>query len=98
MGYTNASWTLKVDLSSQYVCRLINYMDKHGYQQCVAHNNDPSVKEEDIIDFTSGYIQRALEHLPKQGSRSPWKLYQNYVFDLLTLGFGHIKGRAIHFK
>ena len=98
MGYTNASWTLKVDLSSQYVCRLINYMDRKGYQQCVAHNSDPSIKEENIVDFTSGYIQRALGNLPKQGSRSPWKLYQNYVLDLLTLGFGRIKDRAMQFK
>ena len=98
MGYTNASWTLKVDLSSQYVCRLINYMDRKGYQQCVAHNNDSSIKEENIVDFTSGYIQRALGNLPKQGSRSPWKLYQNYVLDLLTLGFGRIKDRAMQFK
>jgi cation diffusion facilitator CzcD-associated flavoprotein CzcO len=98
IGYTNASWTLKIDLSSQYVCRLLNYMDKNGYQQCVVHNNDPAVKEENIVDFNSGYIQRALKYLPKQGSRHPWKLYQNYVLDKLTLGLGRIKDRAMQFK
>jgi len=98
IGYTNASWTLKIDLSSQYVCRLINYMDKNGYQQCVVHNNDLAVKEENIVDFNSGYIQRALKYLPKQGSRHPWKLYQNYVLDRLTLGLGRIKDRAMQFK
>lgn len=98
MGYTNASWTLKVDLTCEYVCRLLNYMDRHGYQRCVARNNDPSLQEENIVDFSSSYIQRALERLPKQGSRAPWKLYQNYILDLLTLGFSRIKDRAIEFK
>lgn len=89
IGYTNASWTLKADLSSQYVCRLINYMDQHHYISCM-----PVIKtrqrDEPIMDFTSGYILRDIDHLPKQGSHRPWKLYQNYALDLITLRYGTV--------
>lgn len=89
IGYTNASWTLKADLSSQYVCRLINYMDQHHYTSCM-----PVIKthqrDEPIMDFTSGYILRDIDHLPKQGSHRPWKLYQNYALDLITLRYGTV--------
>jgi cation diffusion facilitator CzcD-associated flavoprotein CzcO len=81
LGYTNASWTLKADLTSEYVCRLLNHMDAHGYKRCVPEVSDPSVVEEPILDFNSGYVLRALDKLPKQGSKEPWKLRQNYVID-----------------
>jgi cation diffusion facilitator CzcD-associated flavoprotein CzcO len=89
-GYTNASWTLKCDLTCEYVCRLINYMDRHGYKQCVPHNVDPSVEQLPVLDFSSGYVQRALPMLPKQGSKRPWRLFQNYAFDIVTLRFGKV--------
>ena len=97
-GYTNASWTLKVDLTCRYVCRLINYMDRRGYKECVARNKDPELSGEPLMDFSSGYIQRALEKLPQQGSKSPWKLYQNYLFDFFTLGFSRLKDKAMEFR
>src|SRR6185437_2853888 len=96
-GYTNASWTLKADLVSEYVCRLLNLMDRKGYRYCMPHNGDPSLKEEPWVSFSSGYIQRALEHQPKQGSKRPWKLYQNYALDLLSLRFGALRDRAMTF-
>jgi cation diffusion facilitator CzcD-associated flavoprotein CzcO len=89
-GYTNASWTLKCDLTCEYVCRLLNYMDKRGYRQCVPRQNDPSVTEVPWLDFTSGYVQRAVEKFPRQGSKRPWKLYQNYALDIVSLRFGKI--------
>jgi monooxygenase len=89
-GYTNASWTLKCDLTCDYVCRLINYMDRHGYKSCVPHNVDPSVTELPWLDFSSGYVQRAIAQMPKQGSKRPWRLYQNYVLDILSLRFGKV--------
>jgi monooxygenase len=89
-GYTNASWTLKCDLTCEYVCRLLNYMDRHGYRQCMPHNVDPSIEQLPALDFSSGYVQRALATLPKQGSRRPWRLFQNYALDLVTLRFGKI--------
>jgi monooxygenase len=96
-GYTNASWTLKADLVCEYVCRLLNHMDRHGYRQCTPHNGDPTLQEEPWVSFSSGYIQRALAHQPKQGSKRPWKLYQNYALDLLSLRFGRL-GNAMIFS
>ena len=73
-GYTNASWTLKCDLTCEYVCRLLNHMEKHGYAQCTPRNDDPTIQEQPWIDFSSGYVQRAMHKFPKQGSKKPWKL------------------------
>ena len=89
-GYTNASWTLKCDLTCEYVCRVLNYMDRHGYRQCVPHNVDPSIEQLPALDFSSGYVQRAIATLPKQGSKRPWRLFQNYAFDIVTLRFGKV--------
>jgi cation diffusion facilitator CzcD-associated flavoprotein CzcO len=89
-GYTNASWTLKADLSCDYLVRLLQRMDAAGARVAIARR-DPSVDEIPFLDFTSGYVQRALPLLPKQGARRPWRLYQNYWLDLLTLRFGRIE-------
>jgi len=89
-GYTNASWTLKADLTSEYLVRLLKRMDAAGAKVAVARR-DPSVGEIPFLDFTSGYVKRALEVLPKQGARRPWRLYQNYWLDLMTLRFGKIE-------
>jgi cation diffusion facilitator CzcD-associated flavoprotein CzcO len=97
-GYTNASWTLKCDLTSIYAARLINYMDRHGYVACTPRQRDPSVKLEPLLDFSSGYIQRAIDRFPRQGSKKPWKLYQNYVLDLVNLRFGSVNDSALEFK
>ena len=96
LGYTNASWTLKCDLASQYVCRLLNYMDAHAYAQCVPRR-DPLVEEEPLIDFTSGYVQRAREWLPRQGSIAPWKLHQNYARDRWLFSRGRLDDHAMEF-
>ena len=97
IGYTNASWTLKCDLTAEYVCRLLNHMDRHGYTSCTPRVNDPDVREEPIIDFTSGYVQRALHTLPKQGSKTPWRLHQNYVKDLSMMRYGRVEDGAMEF-
>ena len=97
-GYTNASWTLKCELSSRYVCRLLNHMDKHGYRQAIPRQNDPNIKSEPVVNFTSGYVQRAMSDLPHQGSKSPWKLYQNYIFDLITMRYGNVDDGVMEFK
>ena len=88
-GYTNASWTLKADLSCDYLVRLLRRMDATGARAAIARR-DPEVEEIPFLDFTSGYVRRALPLLPKQGARRPWRLYQNYLLDLLTLRFGKI--------
>ncbi|HEX2709006.1 MAG TPA: NAD(P)/FAD-dependent oxidoreductase [Solirubrobacterales bacterium] len=97
LGYTNASWTLKADLVAEYICRLLNHMDAGGYDVCVPRITDPSVTEEPLLDFNSGYVLRALEGLPKQGSREPWKLKQSYPFDLWALRFGPLEDGTMHF-
>src|SRR3954462_15234158 len=95
-GYTNASWTLKADLTARYVCRLLARMDATGTAVAVPVR-DPSVREQPFIDFSSGYVQRAVGMLPKQGDRKPWKLAQNYVVDLATLRFSPLQDGALHF-
>ena len=97
-GYTNASWTLKADLVADFVCRLLQYMDKRGYKQCVPRRLDPSVHEEPFVDFSSGYVQRALGELPKQGSKMPWKLYQNYALDILMLRLASVDDGTLRFS
>jgi monooxygenase len=96
-GYTNASWTLKCDLTCAYVSRLINYMDRRGYVTCTPRR-DPAVEAEPLIDFSSGYIQRAIDQFPRQGSKKPWRLYQNYVRDLLSLRYGPVDDKALEFS
>jgi cation diffusion facilitator CzcD-associated flavoprotein CzcO len=98
IGYTNASWTLKCDLTCEYVCRLLNYMDAHGYTQAVPRRNDPSIQESPLIDFTSGYVRRTIDQLPRQGSVVPWKLYQNYALDRVTLRHGKIEDGVMKFS
>ena len=98
VGYTNASWTLKCDLTCEYVCRLLNHMDEHGYLQCTPVNRDPSVTPEPFIDFTSGYVLRSIDQFPKQGSKSPWRLHQNYPRDILAVRFGRLEDGAMEFS
>ncbi len=98
LGYTNASWTLKCDLTCDYVCRLLNHMDEQGYVQCTPHNRDPSVIEEPFIDFSSSYVLRSIDQFPKQGSKAPWRLRQNYPLDIVSLRFGTIEDGAMQFS
>ena len=97
VGYTNASWTLKCDLAAEYVCRLVNYMDQHGYAVCTPRLNDPDVEPEPVIDFNSGYVLRALDTLPRQGSKTPWRLHQNYVRDLSMMRYGRVDDGTMEF-
>ena len=96
VGYTNASWTLKCDLTSRYVCRLVNHMAKHGYTEA-RPRRDPSVEEVPLLDFTSGYVQRSIQDFPRQGSVVPWRLYQNYPLDLLLLGRARLTDGVMQF-
>jgi monooxygenase len=88
-GYTNASWTLKADLTSEYVCRVLNTMRKRKMRQATPRIASP-VDAAPFLDFTSGYVQRAMERFPRQGTRKPWRVDQNYTRDLLALRFGSV--------
>jgi monooxygenase len=97
-GYTNASWTLKAELTCQYICRLLNYMERKGLKICQPENADASMNEEPWLNLSSGYIQRAADQLPKQGSKMPWKLHQNYVLDVMSLRFGSLDDGVMKFR
>ena len=97
VGYTNASWTLKADLVAEYVCRLLAYLEEHGYRSVVPVR-DPSVHEEPFMDFSAGYVVRALDRLPKQGDREPWRLRQNYLHDLRTIRRGDLDDGCLRFR
>jgi cation diffusion facilitator CzcD-associated flavoprotein CzcO len=90
LGYTNASFTLKCDLVSQYVCRLLNHMEANGYDAAAPVEPGPSMPRLPFIDLKSGYILRSIDSLPKQGPNSPWRLHQNYFRDLRLLKHGPI--------
>ena len=95
-GYTNASWTLKADLTSEYVCRLINHMDRTGANYCVPRL-DGDIEVAPWLDFSSGYVTRAMDQFPKQGLRKPWKVHQNYALDLVALRFGKVDDGVMTF-
>ena len=97
-GYTNASWTLKADLICTHVCRLLNYMDKQGFNQVTPRLNDPQVEDMPLLNLNSGYITRAQDQFPRQGSKLPWRLYQNYLFDTMMIRFGAVNDKALEFK
>jgi monooxygenase len=97
-GYTNASWTLKADIICGYVCRLLNHMHKHGYSQCTPRNTDPTLELRPPVDFSSGYFQRAMDKLPRQGSREPWRIHQNYLQDIIALRFAAVDDGVLEFS
>src|SRR5262249_54064219 len=98
IGYTNASWTLKADLVSEFVCRLLKHMDRNGYDSCVPVNDDPTGPDEPLLDFQAGYVLRVIDQFPRAGSRAPWRLAQNYAKDVVTLRHGKIADGAMRFR
>ena len=97
-GYTNASWTLKADLTAEYLCRLLNHMDRRGLTQCRPVNDDAGLEAEPWLDFSSGYITRAIDRLPRQGKVAPWRVHQNYALDLLAFRYGAVDDRVMRFS
>jgi cation diffusion facilitator CzcD-associated flavoprotein CzcO len=97
-GYTNASWTLKCDLTSEYVCRLINHLDKTNKNICVPRTKNSTLKQVMSIGLESGYVQRSIDKFPKEGIISPWKLHQNYFLDLIGLRFKSVKDDFMEFS
>jgi monooxygenase len=90
IGYTNASWTLKCELICEYVCRLLNHMDAHGYRIATPTVGDEVVETKPLLELTSGYVQRSIATFPKQGVRAPWRVYQNYLRDVRMLRYGRV--------
>lgn len=97
IGYTNASWTLKADLVSEFVCRVLNYMDDNGFDRVEPQHPGNSVDERPLMEFTPGYVLRALDYLPKAGHVTPWRLKQNYLLDLNLIRRGKVDDEALMF-
>ncbi len=97
-GYTNASWTLRAELSAEYVCRLLRLMDRRGYTRCVPRCDPELLQAQPLLPLTSGYIQRGADLIPKQGSSRPWAMPQNYLLDLLSLRLSGIEDGALEFS
>ncbi len=97
-GYTNASWTLKSDLTGQYVCRLLNHMRKTGTTMAVPNIASAGLEEEPMLDFSSGYILRAAKEFPKQGKKLPWRVYQNFIIDFINLRLRPLTDTVLKFK
>jgi cation diffusion facilitator CzcD-associated flavoprotein CzcO len=96
IGYTNASWTLKVDLVAEYVVRLLRHLRERGLGVAVPER-DPSVEEAPFLDFGAGYVQRSIDELPKQGTRAPWRLAMNYAIDAVALRRSRVDDDAMRF-
>jgi cation diffusion facilitator CzcD-associated flavoprotein CzcO len=97
IGYTNASWTLKADLVSEYVVRLLRHMDEHGYDVAVPSNDDPSITERPLLDFEAGYVLRSIDEFPRAGSRAPWQLGMSYAHDVVNLRHGKVNDGVMRF-
>jgi cation diffusion facilitator CzcD-associated flavoprotein CzcO len=98
VGYTDLPWTLKADMVNQYVSRLIRYMDRGGYRECVPLRKNEDMGSRPLMDISSGYALRAAHRLPRQGDRAPWKLYQHYLRDRLKLFGGKLDDDAMSFS
>ncbi|MEH6695423.1 MAG: NAD(P)/FAD-dependent oxidoreductase [Hyphomonas sp.] len=97
-GYTNASWTLKADLTSEYVCRLINYMDRNNYASVTAKLDAFPDETDPFVDFSSGYFQRVMDKFPRQHKEAPWKLHQSYTADMMNLRYGRVDDGVLVFE
>ena len=98
VGYTNASWTLRADLASRQVCRLIDFMDRRGYDRVVPHADRQDVEQRPLLGLSSGYVARGANELPKQGSKAPWFLRQNYLLDLFATRFARVDDASLAFS
>jgi cation diffusion facilitator CzcD-associated flavoprotein CzcO len=97
VGYTNASWTLRADLSTTFVCRLLNYMERRGYRTCRPACDPASLEARPLLPLTSGYVLRAAANLPKQGAGNPWIIRQNYILDMLSMKLGKMEDGVLRF-
>ncbi|WP_159516280.1 NAD(P)/FAD-dependent oxidoreductase [Acinetobacter sp. 18QD2AZ41W] len=99
IGYINASWTLKVDIAAEYICRLLNYMDQQGYAEVIAQGDQTELLEDTVMgSLSSGYIARAADVMPKQGKHAPWKVSNNYLADRKELKQASFEDRVLKFK
>ena len=97
-GYTNSSWTLKVGLLCEHFCRLLSHMDTRGHDIARPEIGDHGIETRPMLDFAAGYVQRALDRMPKQGSGEPWRVSMNYYYDVEQLREGAVDDPNLHFS
>ena len=97
IGYTNASWTLRADLASNYICRVLNHMDRHGYRTCKPACDPSALEARPLLNLNSGYVKRASADLPKQAATAPWLIRQNYLRDMLTMKISRLEDGILQF-
>ena len=97
-GYTNASWTLRADLTAEYTCKILNYMDKHDYKVATPSPNSEIDDDGTWLDFNSGYVTRSAHLFPRNGDRDPWRNTQNYIKDVVDLRYGKVKDEELIFS
>jgi monooxygenase len=98
IGYTNASWTLKCELTCDHVCRLLNHMRRVGLRQCTPRNGSPAITTEPVLGLRSGYVLRSAHLFPKQGSRFPWQVHQSYLRDYRAMKLRSVVDDAMVFS
>lgn len=98
VGYTNNSWTLRADLASTFVCRVLNHMDRRGYRMCKPVCDPTSLETKPLLNLNSGYVQRAAAELPKQGGKKPWVIRQNYILDMLMMKLSRMEDGILTFE
>lgn len=98
IGYTNAAWTLRADLASTYVCRVLNHMDRHGYRTCTPACDTASFEAKPLLSLTSGYVMRSAADLPKSATSAPWLIRQNYIRDMWTMKVSRLEDGILQFS
>src|SRR3712207_1412084 len=98
IGYTNSSWTLKVDLVCEHLCRLLAHMDARGHDQVVPVAGDAEAETRPLLDFSAGYVMRSLHELPKQGTTAPWTVVMDYNEDVSQLRDSPVEDPALRFS
>ncbi len=96
-GYTNSSWTLKIGLLCEHFCRLLAYMDAHGYGICCPEISDPDMATRPLLDLGAGYVKRSTDQLPRQGDAAPWQMSMNYQLDTKVLHDGPVEDDNLRF-
>jgi monooxygenase len=96
-GYANASWTLRAELSAEYVCRLLGHMKRRGYARCVPRCDPDTIQARPLLPLTSGYVRRGSDMFLKQGSKEPWVMRQNYLLDLFSLRLAKLNDGVLEF-
>ena len=98
IGYTNAAWTLRADLASTFVCRVLNHMDRHGYRTCRPACDSGSLEARPLLGLTSGYVMRSAADLPKSATQAPWLIRQNYIRDMITMKLSRLEDGVLQFS